>query len=302
MSAFWSWFIIVLVVINIAGCAWLLWWTAKRRPGDPAPEQTSHYWDGDITEYNKPLPKWWINLFWLTILFSIGYLVWYPGLGNFAGIGGWSSAGQHDADVAAFEARMAPLLARFEGQPIDVLARDPDAVAMGRSVFGNYCATCHGSDARGARGFPNLADGAWNWGGSPEQILTSIIDGRQGVMAPMGAVLGSEQAITEVVVYTQSLSGRRVDPQLAAAGQPRFAVCAACHGAEGRGNTALGAPDLTDGIWTYGGDFASIRESIVNGRHGEMPPHGPIIGETRARLVGAWVWSLSHPDGEDDAR
>lgn len=297
MSGFWSWFIITLVVLNIAGCAWLLWWTAKRRPGDPAPEQTSHYWDGDITEYNKPLPKWWINLFWLTIIFSIGYLVWYPGLGNFAGYSGWTSAGQHDADVAAAEERLAPIFARFQGRAIDDLAGEPEAVALGRSVFGNYCATCHGSDARGARGFPNLTDGAWNWGGSPDQILTSIIDGREGVMAPMGAVLGSEQAITETVVYVQSLSGRRVDPQLAAAGRPRFMVCAACHGMEGKGNPALGAPDLTDGVWTYGGDFEAIRHSIVNGRHGQMPAHGPIIGETRARLVGAYVWSLGqHED------
>lgn len=292
MSSFWSWFIITLVALNIVGCAWLLWWTAKRRPGDPAPEQTSHYWDGDITEYNKPLPKWWINLFWLTIIFSIGYLVWYPGLGNFAGYSGWTSAGQHDADVAAAEERLAPIFARFQERAIDELAGEPEAVALGRSVFGNYCATCHGSDARGARGFPNLADGSWNWGGSPEQILTSIIDGREGVMAPMGTVLGSEQAITETVVYVQSLSGRRVDPQLAAAGRSRFMVCAACHGIEGKGNPALGAPDLTDGVWTYGGDFDAIRHSIVHGRHGQMPAHGPIIGETRARLVGAYLWSL----------
>jgi cytochrome c oxidase cbb3-type subunit 3 len=293
MSSFWSWFVITLVVLNIGGCAWLLWWTAKRAPGDPAPEQTSHYWDGDITEYNKPLPKWWINMFWLTIVFSIAYLLWYPGLGNFAGFGGWTSAGQHDADVAAAEARLAPVFARFEGRAIDDLAGEPDAVALGRSVFANNCATCHGSDARGARGFPSLADNVWNWGGAPDQVLTSILAGREGVMPPMGAMFGSEEAITEMVRYVQALSAGP-EAQLPELGGAGFMVCAACHGMDGKGNAALGAPNLTDGIWTYGGDFDSIRHSIVHGRYGQMPAHGPLIGETRARLAGAWLWSLSH--------
>lgn len=293
MSSFWSWFVITLVVLNIAGCAWLLWWTAKRRPGDPAPEQTSHYWDGDITEYNKPLPRWWINLFWLTIVFSIAYLLWYPGLGNFAGFGGWSSASQHAVDVAAAETRLAPVFARFEGRAIDDLAGEPDAVALGRSVFANNCATCHGSDARGARGFPSLADNVWNWGGAPDQVLTSILAGREGVMPPLGATFSSEEAITEMVRYVQALSAGPETklPELGGAG---FMVCAACHGMDGKGNAALGGPDLTNGIWTYGGDFDSIRHSIVDGRYGQMPAHGPLIGETRARLAGAWLWSLNN--------
>lgn len=295
MSAFWSWFIIILVAINIVGCVWLLWVTAKRRPGDPAPEDTSHVWDEDLTEYNKPLPKWWINMFYLTIIFSIGYLAWYPGMGSFAGFGGWTSAGEHDADVAAAREKQDALFARFAGRELTDLAGDPEALRVGAGVFGNYCAACHGSDARGARGFPNLTDGTWQWGGRPDQVLHSILEGRNAVMAPMGSVLGSDQAIAEVAVYVQSLSGQRVDPALAAAGRNRFAICAACHGPEGRGNEMLGAPDLTDGVWLYGGDFESIRHAIINGRFGVMPAHRDILGETRARLVAAYVLSLNPP-------
>lgn len=297
MSSFWSIFIILLVVINVAGCVWLLWWTSKRRPGEP--ETTGHVWDEDIREYNKPLPRWWINLFYLTIVYTVAYLIWYPGAGNFAGTSGWTSVGEHDADREVEEAKVMAALAPFAGRPIDELARDPQAVAYGRAVFAANCATCHGSDARGARGFPNLTDTSWQWGGDPQSVLTSILNGRQAAMPPFAAVLGSDQAVLETAVYTQSLSGAKVDAALAAAGKPRFQmVCAACHGAEGKGNPLLGAPDLTDGIWLYGGDFDSIRTAIVQGRAGAMPPHEPLIGETRARLAGAWVWSLSHGEGK----
>lgn len=296
MSAFWSWFIIVLVAVNIVGCVWLLWLTSKRRKGEQPEDTTGHVWDGDLREYNKPLPKWWINLFYLTIVFSIGYLIWYPGLGNFAGTSGWTSAGEHDAHVAAAQEKLAPLFARFEGRPVDEIARDPEAIRLGQSIYGNFCATCHGSDARGAKGFPNLVDGNWQWGGEPETILQTILHGRQAAMPPFAAVLGSEQAITEVAVYVQSLSGQRVDPALAAAGKQRFdMVCAACHGVEGKGNPLLGAPDLTDNVWLYGGDFDSIRTAIVNGRNGQMPAHKDILGETRARLVAAWVYARNQP-------
>jgi cytochrome c oxidase cbb3-type subunit III len=298
MTAFWSWFIAILVASNIIGCVWLLWWTGKRRPGDPAETDTSHYWDGDITEYNKPMPRWWINLFYITIVFSVGYLVWYPGFGRFEGVGGWTSARQHDIDRAAAQEKMDAALAHFDGRPLDELARDPQAMAHGRAVFANHCATCHGSDARGARGFPNLTDGRWNWGGDADSILSSVLHGRQAVMPALGSAMGGEQAITETAVYVQSLARHRVDPALAAAGKPRFQMlCAACHGADGTGNSALGAPDLTNGVWLYGGDFNSIRQSIVNGRSGQMPAHEPLIGARRGRLAAAWVYSLNqHTD------
>jgi cytochrome c oxidase cbb3-type subunit 3 len=294
MTAFWSWFVIALVALNLVGCVWLILWTAKRRPGDPAPTDTSHIWDGDLTEFNKPMPRWWVNLFYLTIVFSVAYLVWYPGLGAFRGAGGWSSGGEHAADRSEAEARLMAAYARFEGKPLAEIARDADALRHGRSIFANNCATCHGADARGAKGFPNLTDDVWHWGGSEDAILATVMHGRQAAMPALGATLGGETGITETAVYVQSLAGQHVDPALAAAGRARFAgICAACHGAAGKGNVALGAPDLTDRYWLYGGDFATIRESIVKGRNGAMPAHAPILGETRARLVAAWVLANS---------
>ena len=296
MSRGWSLYVIFLVVLNIVATVWLLWWTARRRPSDQdGSATTGHVWDGDLTEYNKPLPKWWINLFYLTIIYSIGYLAWYPGLGNLAGWSGWTSAGEHDVDKAAADAKLAEAFSRFEGQPIDQIAQDPKAVAFGASIYANNCAMCHGSDARGAKGYPNLTDEDWLWGGSPDQILTTILQGRQAAMPPLAAAIGGDVGVTEVAAYVQSLSGIKADPALAAAGKARFAgVCAACHGVDGKGNPALGAPNLTDKIWLYGNDFATIREAMVLGRNGMMPAHEPIIGETRSRLAAAYVWSLSH--------
>ncbi|HBK55554.1 MAG TPA: cytochrome-c oxidase, cbb3-type subunit III [Xanthomonadales bacterium] len=303
MSAFWSWFIIVLVVVNVVGCLWLLWFTGRRRPDLKAGAQTGHVWDGDLREYNNPLPKWWINLFYITIVFTIGYLVWYPGLGAFKGIGDWTSSGEHDAAVAAAREKLEPVFARFEGKSVAELATDPDALELGRSVFANTCATCHGSDARGAKGFPNLVDRDWQWGEPPDVILTSVLHGRQAAMPALAPALGSDQAVTETVVYVQSLSGQKVDPALAAAGKPRFEMlCAACHTPAGTGNPILGAPDLSDDIWLYGGDFESIRTAIVQGRNGQMPAFGPLLGDTRSRLVSAWVYAQSQADAAQEAQ
>lgn len=302
MNTGWSLYVIVLIVINIAGCAWLLWWTAKRRGNDGknTAETTGHVWDGDLTEYNKPLPRWWINLFWLTIIFSIGYLVWYPGFGNFSGTSAWTSAKEHDAEKAEADARLEEAYGRFAGMAIDEVAKHPEAVAFGARLFANHCAQCHGSDARGAKGFPNLTDNDWLWGGSPDQILTTLLQGRQAAMPPLAAAIGGDVGVTEVAAYVQSLSGIKADPALAEAGKARFGgVCAACHGVDGKGNPMLGAPNLTDDVWLYGSDFATISEGINKGRQGMMPAHEPIIGDTRVRLVGAYVWSLSH--GKDGA-
>ncbi|QCO68321.1 cytochrome-c oxidase, cbb3-type subunit III [Luteimonas yindakuii] len=300
MSNGWSWYVIVLVALNIAGCAWLLWWTARRRPGDPAPTDTSHVWDGDITEYNKPLPRWWINMFYLTIVFSIGYLFWYGGWGTFPGYSGWSSQGEHDEQLARNATRIEETFAMYAGRALPELAADPAALAIGRSVFTNTCATCHGSTGRGAVGYPDLADGSWQWGGEPEQILATILDGREGVMPPWGQVLtgmGGDTAMTAIVAYTRSLSrpANRNDYFAARGKQLYDGVCVACHGVDGTGNAALGAPDLTDDNWLYGGSPQAVHESIANGRHGVMPAHRDLLGETRARLVAAYVWSLSNP-------
>ncbi len=301
MSTGWSWYVIVLVVLNIGGCVWLLWWTGKSRPGDAKPEDTSHVWDGDITEYNKPLPRWWINLFYLTIVFSIGYLAWYGGLGGYPGYSKWSSQGEHARDKNADTARLDATFAPYHGKAIDELANDPDAVRLGRSIFGNTCATCHGSSAMGAVGYPNLADSTWHWGGQPDQVLESVVKGREGVMPPWGKVLtgmGGQDATDYVIAYVRQLGESGGSPRAdytAARGKTLYeGLCVSCHGVDGKGNQALGAPDLTDDYWLYGASTAALRESINNGRHGVMPPHGALLGDTRARLAAAYVWSLSH--------
>ena len=301
MTPFWSTFVIVIVVLNIVATTWLLWWTGRRRAGDPSADSTSHVWDGDLTEYNKPMPRWWINMFYLTIAFAIGYLIWYPGLGNLAGTAKWTSAGEHDRDKAAYTAKLEQTFAPYKGQSIDVLARDPAALKLGRSIFGNTCSTCHGSSAQGAIGYPNLSDNIWHWGGSPEKVLETVLKGREGVMEPWGKVLtgmGGEHAVDNVVAYVRTLSTPEQSLQnnyMAAQGKKLFdSICSACHGVDGKGKQELGAPDLTDGYWMYGDSTAALRETIINGRHGSMPAHGPLLGETRARLVAAYVWSLSH--------
>ena len=304
MTSAWSWYVIALVVLNIGGCAWLLWWTGRRRPGDPGPNDTSHVWDGDITEYNKPLPRWWINLFYLTIVFAVGYLLWYPGFGAFAGFGNWTSAAEHDRQRAANDARLEETFALHAGQPIPALARNPEALALGRSIFANTCATCHGSSAQGATGYPNLTDDHWPWGGEPEQILATILDGREGIMPPWETVLvgmGGEQAMTQIVAYTRSLSQPDAPSDYFATRGKRLydGLCAACHNPDGTGNALLGAPDLTAGTWLYGGSSQDLHRTIAEGRHGIMPPHRDLLGETRSRLVAAYVWSLSNSSQAD---
>jgi len=304
MSTAWSWYIIVLVLINIIGCVWLLRWTSRRRPGDPKPDDTGHVWDEDITEYNKPLPKWWINLFYLTIVFAIGYLVWYPGAGSFAGISQWTSASEHDAARARNNAILEQTFAAYTGQPIDRLAADPRALELGHSIFANTCAACHGAAATGAPGFPNLTDSVWNWGGEPEQILETVLDGREGIMPPLGAVLegmGGELAIDQIVAYVHVLRSNE-DPEaalrhdyLAARGERLYqGLCVACHEADAKGNPLVGAPDLTRRNSLYPNTIESIRQTIIEGRHGSMPAHRELLGETRSRLVAAYVWSLSN--------
>lgn len=296
MSNFWTYYVIGIVAINIIGTTWLLWVTSKKRNNDSqnSLETTGHIWDGDLSEYNKPLPKWWIILFYLTIVFAIAYLVYYPSAQNAPGIGNWSSVLEHDTAKAKADEKLKALYSRFDGKGIEVIARDSDALTSGKQVFANNCATCHGSDAGGAKGFPKLSDNIWQWGGEPETILTTVLHGRQAAMPALGSVLGSEQAVTETAVYVQSLSGKSVDEGLARSGGKVFAgICAACHGADGKGNPALGAPNLTDNDWLYGGSLDDIRYTINHGRNGQMPAHLPLIGETQVRLAAAYVYSLS---------
>jgi cytochrome c oxidase cbb3-type subunit 3 len=303
MTQGWSLYIIAFVVLNIVGATWLLWWTGRRRPGDPPADATSHHWDGDLTEYNKPMPRWWINLFYLTIVFGIGYLVWYPGFGSFAGTSKWTSRDQLAAEQSVADKKLAAAFAGVENRSIDQIAKDPNAVDTGRRIFANTCAMCHGSDARGANGFPNLTDDKWQWGGTPEQILATVQYGRQAAMPPLAQVLGSESNITATAIYVQSLSGQKVDPLLANDGKQVFSgICAGCHGADGKGNQAIGSADLTDDYWLYRGGVDAIRAAIHEGHNGQMPAHKELLGETRTRLVAAYVYSLSHPNAASSTR
>ncbi|MFC4727967.1 cytochrome-c oxidase, cbb3-type subunit III [Coralloluteibacterium thermophilus] len=290
MSASWSWYVIVLTVLNIVGLVWLLFATARRRPADEKPAtDTGHTWDEDIRELNNPLPRWWLWLFVLTVVFSIGYLVAYPGLGNIPGRLGWTSEKEMLQAMADNRARLDAVYAGFRGKPLDALVDDPDAVKIGRNVFANNCAGCHGSDARGATGYPNLVDGNWIHGGDADAVVASILHGRIGVMPGWGSVLGDD-GVREVADYVRRLSGQSHVDTLAMRGKSRFeAICAGCHGVDGRGNPALGAPNLTANAWIYGGSREAIRETIANGRHSVMPAWDRILGEDQVRLAAAWL-------------
>ncbi len=297
MSSFWSWFIIILTVANVAAAIWLMQANTKRAPGET--DTTGHKWDGDLEEFNNPLPRWWLILFYVTVVFSVGYLTLYPGLGSFAGTTGWSQVGQYEEQMAAAEEKYAAFYERFAGMELAAIAADQDAMRAAGNIFGNRCAQCHGSDGRGAVGFPNLTDDAWQWGSTPDALLASIGNGRNGAMPPMGAAVGGDEAIDEVVAYVRSLSGLEAQADKAAAGQQRFAtVCAACHGPDAKGNPMLGAPNLTDDSWRYGSSVEDIRYSIVNGRSNQMPAQLDALGEDRVRLMAAYVLQLSGSTGE----
>lgn len=294
MSDALSWYIAILTLGNIFACWWLIKWTSRPRPGEAAVgETTGHVWDEDLKEYNNPLPRWWLGMFYITIVFALVYLVLYPGLGKWQGMLGWSSAKQYEEEVKAAEEKYGPIFRRYAQMTPAALAADGEAMASGRRLFMTYCAVCHGSDARGGPGFPNLTDGDWLWGGDFEAIKRSILDGRQAMMPGWEQSLG-EQGVKEVVAYVLTLSGREADPGLAEAGRQKFQTyCVACHGPEGKGNPAMGAPDLTDAVWLYGGSPAAIEESVRKGRRGRMPAHRALLGEEKAHLLAAYVWSLS---------
>ena len=298
MSSFWSGWIIVLTVGNILACFWLIWWTMRKKSGEAASgDVTGHTWDGDLQEYNNPLPRWWLGLFYITLIFAGVYLVLYPGLGKFQGILGWSSHGsQYESEMQAAAAKYDPIYKQYAAVPVADLATKPEyeeARAMGKRLFLTYCMQCHGSDARGGHGFPNLADGDWLWGGTPEQITASIANGRNGVM-PAHAHLGDD-AIASLAAYVGSLSGRDSDPALVAKGKETFlsAGCIGCHGMDAKGNQMLGAPNLTDKTWLYGGSDGVIRQTIAKGRNGVMPAHKDLLGEDKIHLLAAYVYGLS---------
>lgn len=285
--------IAIVSILNVAACGWLIWWTARKTPEETAnAEVKNHVWDGDLEEGNNPMPRWWLWLFYLTIIFCLVYFLLYPALGTFGNLLGWSKAGQYEQEMAAAKSKYGPIYAAFAGRDIVDLAKDPPALALGRSLFANNCAGCHGSDGRGAVGFPNLTGALWRYGGDPDTLVKTITYGREGMMPPLGAALG-EQGVQEVEAYVLSLSGRKEPPEKVAAGQARFGLCASCHGVDAKGNSAIGAPNLAAGVWLYGGSEAAIHETIANGRHDQMPVH-QWMGPDKIRLLAAYVYSLSH--------
>ncbi len=292
-SGFWDLYIALITLASIAACGVLLLAQSKRRVPGGQSETTGHVWDEDLGEYNNPLPRWWMWLFWITIVFGVVYLVLYPGLGSFKGVWNWTQVSQLEAETARHEEKFGPLYERYAQMEVKALAAEPRALAIGERLFLNHCAQCHASDGAGSRGFPNLTDRDWLWGGTPEAIKASIAQGRAGVMPPMGAALG-EQGTKDAAHYVMSLSGLAHDSIRAARGQPLFAQsCAACHGADGKGNTLLGAPNLTDNTWLYSAAEPVIIETIVKGRMNQMPAQADLLGAARIHLLTAYVLSLS---------
>jgi cytochrome c oxidase cbb3-type subunit 3 len=288
-----SLFIIVLTIGNIAGALWLLWWMRRSR-GETlkTTETTGHVWDGDLRELNNPLPRWWLWLFIITVVFGGVYLALYPGLGSYQGTLGWTSQREHATQFAANAARLEKTLAPYATRSVEELSGDARALDIGRNLFLNNCATCHGSDGGGAPGYPNLTDKDWLWGGDPDRVLETVANGRMGVMPAWGEALGPE-GTENVLAYVYSLRGQSLPAGNVQAGAAKFAeLCSACHGADARGNPALGAPNLTDGVWLHGGALASVRQSIEKGRNGLMPAHLQRLGETRVKLLAAYALSL----------
>lgn len=286
-----SWYIAIVTTINILAMVWLIWWSGKgtyEQGGD----DTGHIWDEDVKEGNSPLPRWWLWLFYGTIVFAFIYFALYGGLGKIKGVLDWSQEKQWREEVAEAEEKYGPIFARYASMDLEALAQNPEARGIGQRLYLNNCAVCHGSDARGARGFPNLADDAWLYGSEPQNVKTSILNGRRGVM-PAGMVSG--EGVDQVVAYVLSLSGRDsgASEETLAQGEAKYAACAGCHGPEGKGNTALGAPDLTDDVWLYGGSPGAIRKSIVEGRQGVMPAFQDTLGEDKVHVVTGYILGLS---------
>ena len=296
---FWSWYVALLSLFSVLACGLLLYLAGKAtvvaHDGKASDNTTGHVWDGDLREYNNPLPRWWLWLFILTVVFSLVYLAVFPGLGSFKGLSNWSAESEHGQDVGRLRAEVAPLYAAFAAQPVEALSKDPRALAVGESLFMNNCAQCHGSDGGGSKGFPNLtqADPAWLGERSAAHIVQTVNEGRTGLMPPLAAAIGGEAEMSEVAHYVLSLSGSPHNEIKAFGGKSKFVVCAACHGMDGKGNKALGAPNLTDKYWLYGWGEAAIVSAIKNGKSNAMPAQSPKLSAEQIHVVAAYVLSLS---------
>ena len=293
-SNFWSVFVAATTVISIVACLLLLWLSGKAKAMTANDNTTGHVWDGDLREMNNPLPRWWVWLFVITIVFAGVYLAMYPGLGSSQGKLGWTSTGQHKAEMEKGEKDVAPLYAKFAAMKPEDMSKDPQAMAIGERLFMNNCAQCHGSDARGSKGFPNLTDSDWLHGGAPEKIKETIAKGRIGNMPPMGAAVGTPDDVKNVAHYVLSLSGSPNDSLRASLGKAKFGACAACHGMDGKGNQSLGAPNLTDDVWLHGWGEGAIVAMINNGKVNQMPAQEGKLSEAQIHVLTSYVWGLSN--------
>ena len=296
-SDFWSFYVAGITILGIVGCGVLLWITARKKVESASDNTTGHVWDEDLREMNNPMPRWWMWLFVITIIFAFAYLAIYPGLGKYSGKLNWTQTGAYDAEVAKANAELEPLYARFASMKPEEIAVDPQAVAIGERLFMNNCAQCHGSDANGSKGFPNLTDNDWLYGGTPEKIHETLVNGRMGNMPPMAAAVGTPEEVRNLANYVLSLSGSPHDSLRASLGKSKFVACAACHGMDGKGNYALGAPNLTDDIWLHGWGETSIVNIVNNGKVNVMPAQADKLTEAQINVLAAYVWGMSNKLG-----
>ncbi len=294
-SDFWSYFISFIVLGGIFGCLALLLATARVPASKSGDNTTGHVYDEDIVELNNPMPKWWMYLFIICSVFSIGYLILFPGLGSNEGLFGWTSLKQYEAEVAENKAKIAPIYAKYAAMEVPEVAQDEAAMAIGERLFMNNCSMCHGSDAHGSKGFPNLTDNDWLHGGSPEKIIETITEGRRGMMPPMIAAIGNtDEDARNVAHYVLSLSGAKHDDARADIGKPKFAACAACHGQKGEGNQMIGAPNLADDIWLHGFGVEAIMDRIKHGKQNQMPAQEERLTEEQIHVLASYVWRFSN--------
>jgi cytochrome c oxidase cbb3-type subunit 3 len=296
-SSFWSVFVTAISLGGIIACLGLLWFSGKAKAMTANDNTTGHVWDGDLREMNNPLPRWWVWLFIITVVFGLGYLAMYPGLGNYGGKFGWSQVGQYEAEVAKGNKEVEPLYARFNGMKPEDVAGDAQAMAIGERLFMNNCSQCHGSDARGSKSFPNLTDKDWLHGGTPDKIIETVTKGRIGNMPPMAAAVGTPDDVRNLAQYVLSLSNSPHDSLKASLGKSKFGACAACHGADGKGNQAIGAPNLTDDIWLHGWGENAIVAMINNGKTNQMPAQASKLTESQIHVLASYVWGLSNKPG-----
>jgi len=298
LSGFWNIWVMGLIALNLILLGWLVWWSKKIPAGEAKMdgESTGHVYDG-IEELNNPLPRWWLYMLYITIIFGIGYFIIYPGFGNFAGVIGWSQENQYQTEMDEANANYAPIFKKFSAMSVADAAKDEEAAKIGRRLFVNYCSVCHGTDAAGAKDFPDLTDNDWLFGGQPDQIKTSIMNGRAGVMPPYGGVPLKDDELKDVTAYVLSLSGHEADAASVEKGKAKFALCGACHAQDGKGNIALGAPNLTDNIWLHGRSEFEISRNIKEGFDGQknrMPAFKDFLGEDKVHLLAAYIYSLSN--------